>query len=295
MVLALACGALGSVAAPAAHADTFCDLSPDEHGVNIDFTRPTPDVNAAASQLLPFFTAVGKALPVDAPKAVRSYFASFGQLVAQATTVRARAELRRLAARSLALSSSKSGRAALAWITKRCAAPDPQDPADPATLGRSTGKAATASPPASGTSGSGTLPAGAIDPCRLVTRTEATAALGADPGAAVRQDSRTCIYGPGFSDPTKSTLWAAIVPIGGKRLFAVGLGETRPLDEGEYREVIGGLGDAALKTGKSGDNGDISEVAILKGDTMVEVTILSPGGAARTQVMTPARIASMRI
>ena len=175
------------VAAPSARADTFCDLSPTSEGVGIDFGQPMATIRSSASARLPFFQGVGKLLPADAPKSVRSLLASDALLVAKAAKVTTTNEAILLARRSVALSSSASGRAAVKWIAKKCSPPDTIETvyvgADAKAPKTATLPTRPANPARSAAAPSSPAPAGTFDPCSVITRQDATAALGTDPGA----------------------------------------------------------------------------------------------------------------
>ena len=288
--------AFGSLAiTPSAHADPFCDLFVSDHGVNIDFTQPVSQIRTSANQVSSILTQVRKALAPDTPKSVRAFYAELAPLVAQATDVRTKTAAHRLATRFAALSASPAGKATGVWISNLCPTlPDgdillptaPRKPGNTATTGNTF--TSTIPAPTQGAS------ARTIDPCSLVIEREAATALGSDPGPPTRPNSRECVYGPGFGDTTVPTLWAAVVPTGGKAVFAVGSAYRAPEKEAFF-EVVSGIGDAAFESGKTGDQGDIATLTFLKGDTMVVVTVLSPAGTARNNVISPARKAASRV
>lgn len=288
--------AFGSLAiTPSAHADPFCDLFVSDHGVNIDFTQTLPQIRTSAIQVIPILTQVRNALAPDTPKSVRAFYAALAPLVALATEVRTKTAAHRLATRFASLSASPAGKATGVWIANLCpTTPDgdillpttPRKPRNTATTGNTfTSIIAT---PTQGAS------ARTIDPCSLVTEQEAATALGSDPGPPTRPNSRECVYGPGFGDATVPTLWTAVVPTGGKAVFAVGSAYRAPEKEAFF-EVVSGIGDAAFESGKTSDQGDIATLTFLKADTMAVVTILSPTGMARNSVVSPARKAASRI
>ena len=277
--------------APSARADTFCDLAPSADGIAIDFGQPIDAIRASALQVLPFWKVIGKHLPADAPKSVRSLFAGDALLVAKAAKVTTAKEARQLASRSVGLSSSSSGKAAVAWLLKRCSTPDPQETPD------------SSLPTKAGPSGSPKVPSapgavnGPLDPCLLVTRAEATAALGSDPGPARRPDANQCVYGPGFGDTTVATLTVALAPYG-KDAFATTAtlaSDVRP-EIGEYYQAVS-VADRAFMFGKTDDKNpaDSATVSFLKGDRVVVVNIFSPSGGARGHVVAVAVTAASRV
>ena len=277
--------------APSARADTFCDLAPSADGIAIDFGQPIDAIRASALQVLPFWKVIGKHLPADAPKSVRTLFAGDALLVAKAAKVTTAKEARQLASRSVGLSSSSSGKAAVAWLLKRCSTPDPQETPD------------SSLPTKAGPSGSPKVPSapgavnGPLDPCLLVTRAVATAALGSDPGPARRPDANQCVYGPGFGDTTVATLTVALAPYG-KDAFATTAtlaSDVRP-EIGEYYQVVS-FADRAFMFGKADDKNpaDSATVSFLKSDRVVVVNIFSPSGGARGHVVAVAVTAASRV
>ena len=277
--------------APSARADTFCDLSPSADGVAIDFSQPLAAIRAAALQVLPFWRVIGTFLPAGAPKSVRSLFAADAALVAKAAKVTTAKEARQLASRSVALSSSPSGKAAVAWLLKRCSAPDPQETPDSSLPTKAVPSGVPKVPTAPGAANP------PLDPCLLVTRADATAALGADPGAARRPDQSQCVYGPGFGDTTVATLTVALAPYGKDAFAATAtLASNVRAEIGEYYQTVS-VADRAFMFGKSDDTNpaDSATVSFLKGDRVVVVNIFSPGGAARGHVLAVAVIAASRV
>ena len=289
-----------AMGAPNARADTFCDLAPSADGVAIDFGQPLDAIRNAALQVLPFWRVIGTYLPAGTPKSVRSLFAADAVLVAKAAKVTTAKEARQLASRSVALSSSPSGKTAVAWLLKRCSAPDPQETPDSSLPTKAVPtKAVPTKAVPSGVAKVPTAPVAAnpLDPCSLVTRTEATAALGADPGAARRPDQSQCVYGPGFADTTVATLTVALAPYGKDAFAATAtLASNVRAEIGEYYQSVS-VADRAFMFGKSDDKNpaDSATVSFLKGDRVVVVNIFSPGGAARGHVVAVAVTAASRV
>lgn len=289
--------------APAARADTFCDLSPTSDGVGIDFAQPLDTLRSYAVAVLPFYQHVAKLLPSNAPKSIRLLFAGDLVVVTKATKVTSTAEAKRLAHQSLALSTSASGRAAIKWLVERCNAPDPPDsgvpdtkatkPTTPPTRPLNPARATTA--PKVPVAPGGAKPA--LDPCSLVTEAEATAALGADPGLARRPDASQCVYGPGFADTSSATLTVAVAPYGKDAFAATATmaSDVRP-EIGEYYQAVT-VADRAFNFGKTDDKNpaDSSTVNFLKGDRVVVVNIFSPSGGARGHVLAVAITAASRV
>ena len=145
-------------------------------------------------------------MPPDAPKSVRSLLASGALLVAKAAKVTTTNEATQLARRSVALSSSASVRAAVKWIAKRCSPPDTIETvyvgADAKAPKTATLPTRPANPARAAAVPSRPAPADTFDPCSVITRQDATAALGFDPG-------------PGDSTPT---------PAGGQCQYATDAG-----------------------------------------------------------------------
>ena len=279
------------VQAPSARADTFCDLAPSADGVAIDFGQPLDAIRASALQVLPFWKVIGKHLPADAPKSVRSLFAGDALLVAKAAKVTTAKEAQQLASRSVALSSSSSGKTAVAWLLKRCSTPDAQEMPDSSLPTKVVPSGLPKVPSAPGAAN------GVLDPCLLVIRAEATAALGSDPGPARRPDANQCVYGPGFGDTTVATLTVALASYG-KDAFATTAtlaSHVRP-EIGEYYQAVS-VADRAFMFGKTDDKNpaDSATVSFLKGDRVVVVNIFSPSGGARGHVVAVAVTAASRV
>ena len=172
---------------PSARADTFCDLSPTAEGVGIDFGRPLTEIRSSATARLPFFQKIAKFLPADTPKSVHSLYAGNERIVAAAAKVTTTKQAQQLARQSFALNTSASGRTAVKWITGRCAAPDTIEivsiAADTKVPKTTTPPTRPANPARQTAPASAQAPLGKIDPCSVITRRDATQALGADPGS----------------------------------------------------------------------------------------------------------------
>ena len=286
------------VNAPGAKADPVCDLFTSDHAINIDFKRPPADIRMQALGVTPIVSEVFKGLPAGTPASVRSFFRALVRLVAQATTVRTTTKsVRQLASLFYALGSSASGRRAAVWIDKQCPTLRDADETPPSIP--QSGAATSPPSPAKVPSGLGTSNR-PVDPCLLVTRQEAAAALGSDPGPATRPDIMTCEYGPPWPSLAPVARLRVQTPPGGKAAFVSSQTNAADVTDGEFYQTVTGVADSAYEFGAAGfpnaeDGGDVAAVGFLKGSTLVLVAIASPNGTARGSVLTPARIAASRV
>ena len=284
----LVIGALG-FSVQVARADTYCDLSPTSEGIGIDFGHPLAEVRLSASTRLPFFQNIAKFLPADTPNSVRSLYAGDLRIVAAATRATTAKQAQLLARQSVALSTSASGRAAVKWITGRCAVPDTADViaiGPETTVSKRTAPPTKPANPARQTAPPRPNPtAGTFDPCSIVLRQAATQALGADPG-------------PGDSTPTKAGGQCSFGSDGGaiilnivkgpssvgntareavSRMNASALASKAQDTTGEViYDTVPGIGDGAfvIGTGSSPDKGFTSgSLAFYKGDTLVTILL----------------------
>lgn len=286
VVGSLVIGVLG-VAAPSVGADTFCDLSPTAEGVGIDFSRPLAEIRSSASNRLPFFQTIINALPANTPKFVRSLYAGDLRIVTAAQKVTTTKQAQQLAQQSVALSTTTLGRAAVKWITKRCAVPDT---IDVITIGPDTKvPKTTTSPTNPANPARQTTPTSAkastFNPCSIITRQDATTALEADPGPG---DSTPT---PGGGQCSYGTDGGAIIlnvvkgpsALGNSakeavnRMNAGALASKAQDTKGEIiYDTLPGIGDGAfvIGTGTSPDKGFTSaSVAFYKGDTLVTILL----------------------
>ena len=288
VVGSLVVGVLG-IATPSAQADTFCDLSPTAEGVGIDFSRPLAEIRTSASNRLPFFQNIIKALPANTPKSVRALYAGDLRIVTAAQKVTTTKQTQQLAQQSVALSTTTSGRAAVKWITKRCSIPDT---IDVITIGPDTKVPKTTTPPTKPanparqtTPTSAKAPTGTFNPCSIITRQNATTALEADPGAG---DSTAT---PAGGQCSYSTDGGAIIlnvvkgpsALGNSakeavnRINASALASKAQDTKGEIiYDTLPGIGDGAfvIGTGTSPDKGFTSaSLAFYKGDTLVTILL----------------------
>lgn len=278
-------GALG-FSMPAARADTFCDLSRTSDGVGIDFGRPLAEIRSSASATLPFFQKIAEFLPVDTPKSVRSLYAGDLRIVAAAAKVTTTKQAQQLARQSIALSKSASGRAAVKWITGRCAEPDiiaiGPDTKAPKTT---TPPTKPANPTRQTTPTQTNTPAGRFDPCSVLTRRDATTALGAEPDPGDSTPTRAggqCSYGTDgggiilniVKGPSAlgSNAKEAVT-----RMNASALASKANDTKGDIiYNTLPGIGDGAfvIGTGSSADKAFTSaSLAFYTGDTLVTILL----------------------
>ena len=144
-------------------------------------------------------------------------------------------------------------------------------------VGCAAATAPDAAPTSSAKSGSGSSAApvakvDAADPCALVTETDATTALGADPGPGVstKQGSASyCTYGT-----YPRTVLVASTPNDGKTTYDA-TKALRGSVNGAF--TIKGLGTEAF--GDSGPNNGGADVFFYQGDAYVSVTMVTADGA----------------
>jgi hypothetical protein len=134
------------------------------------------------------------------------------------------------------------------------------------------GSGSTPNPSSTGTAAGSSQPAATkVDPCTLINESDATTALGADPGPGTKEDGVHCTYHPA-NELSLNGVTVSSFPSNGTNFESV-RNASKPSGAGaqlsDYQDVSG-VGDAAFalinKTGNPGGS-----IEVLKGSSLVEI------------------------